>query len=214
MTRAFDPGRETLLRKALRPVLVVALAGALAACGGGGGDGSTGTPTGKSFSGVVTQYDGQGLVVDGILIDTSSLSGLPANLQVGSQVEVDGVMDNGVIMATRLDLDDDSSDDYPDGIRNEIKGRITAITGPAMFSVEGVPVDATGAAVLASGLTMGSLVEVHGILVDGVMVADKVELEDDGSDDDSDDDHDDDSDDGDDDHDDDGEDDDDRDDDH
>lgn len=59
----------------------------------------------------------------------------------------------------------------------EIEGIITDFTSSAKFSVNGQPVDASGATVPA-GLKKGDRVEVEGRLVNGVLVAKKVELED------------------------------------
>ncbi len=59
----------------------------------------------------------------------------------------------------------------------EIEGTITAFTSSSKFSVNGQPVDASGASVPA-GLKLGDHVEVEGSLVNGVLVAKKVELED------------------------------------
>ena len=181
----------------LRTASAILATAALMACTGGGSD-DTASTTAKPFSGVVTQYGGGVLTIDGIAVDTSKLGSVPAGLSVGTRVELEGTLDNGVIRATRLELDDDRSDDVPDGIRNELKGTITAMSSPTSFSVNGVPVDATGAAALPSGLKVGSLVEVYGILVNGVMQASRVGLEtndgagddrdDDGTDDDRDDD--------------------------
>jgi hypothetical protein len=59
----------------------------------------------------------------------------------------------------------------------EVEGTITAFTSSAKFSVNGQPVDASGATVPA-GLKLGDRVEVEGKLVAGVLVAKKVALED------------------------------------
>jgi len=59
----------------------------------------------------------------------------------------------------------------------EVKGTITDFTSPAKFSVNGLPIDASNIAPLA-GLKLGDRVEVEGRLVKGVLVAKKVELED------------------------------------
>jgi hypothetical protein len=59
----------------------------------------------------------------------------------------------------------------------EVEGTITAFTSSAKFSVNGLPVDASAATVPA-GLKLGDRVEVEGKLVAGVLVAKKVELED------------------------------------
>jgi Domain of unknown function (DUF5666) len=59
----------------------------------------------------------------------------------------------------------------------EVEGTITAFTSSAKFSVNGLPVDASGATVPA-GLKLGDRVEVEGKLVAGVLVAKKVALDD------------------------------------
>lgn len=59
----------------------------------------------------------------------------------------------------------------------EVEGMITDFTSSAKFSVNGQPVDASGATVPA-GLKLGSRVEVEGSLVNGVLVAKKVQLKD------------------------------------
>ena len=59
----------------------------------------------------------------------------------------------------------------------KVEGTITAVISISQLSVNGLPVDASGAAVPA-GLKRGDLVEVEGALVNGVLVAKKVKLED------------------------------------
>lgn len=59
----------------------------------------------------------------------------------------------------------------------EVEGMVTDFTSSARFSVNGQPVDASGTAVPA-GLKLGSRVEVEGSLVNGVLVAKKVQLKD------------------------------------
>ena len=59
----------------------------------------------------------------------------------------------------------------------KVEGTITAFTSISQFSVNGLTVDASGAEVPA-GLKPGDRVEVEGKLVKGVLVAKKVELED------------------------------------
>ena len=58
----------------------------------------------------------------------------------------------------------------------EVEGTITAFPSSSQFSVNGLAVDATGAAV-PPGLKRGDRVEVEGKLVKGVLVAQKVALE-------------------------------------
>ena len=59
----------------------------------------------------------------------------------------------------------------------KVEGTITAFTSSSQFSVNGLAVNASGATV-PPGLKRGDLVEVEGALVNGVLVAKKVELED------------------------------------
>lgn len=62
----------------------------------------------------------------------------------------------------------------------ELEGRVTAFVSPSSFSIDGVPVDATGASFPGgtAGLVVGALVEAEGSLRGGVLVARTVQLED------------------------------------
>lgn len=60
---------------------------------------------------------------------------------------------------------------------SEVKGTITAFTSATLFSVNGLPINASGASVPA-GLKLGDRVEVEGSLVKGVLMAKKVQLDD------------------------------------
>jgi hypothetical protein len=61
----------------------------------------------------------------------------------------------------------------------EVEGIITAFTSSSVFSVNGLPVDASTATFEGSktGVVLGARVEVEGSVVNGVLVAKKVELE-------------------------------------
>jgi hypothetical protein len=65
----------------------------------------------------------------------------------------------------------------------EIEGTITASTFEVdkKFSVNGIPVDATNASFQkgTAGIVLGARVEVHGMAVDGVIIASRVNVEDD-----------------------------------
>lgn len=63
------------------------------------------------------------------------------------------------------------------GIDTDIEGYVTRIDGPRRFVVAGVVVDASNARRFPAGLAVGSVVEVEGRLIDGVVVAREVELE-------------------------------------
>jgi hypothetical protein len=68
----------------------------------------------------------------------------------------------------------------------DIHGVVTAITTPSQFSLNGVPVDASRARFPdgSAGVVLGARLEVEGRLVDGVLVAAKVEIDDGQADDD------------------------------
>ncbi len=154
------------------------LTAVLTACGGGGGDDDTGSPQGYSFSGTVTAIEGPGSIrVGNVLVAASQL---PAGLQVGSQVEIEGLLDNGVVQARSVRLDDSpgSSSSSSSGVVDEIEGRITAFSSNISFTVGGIPVDASGSSAVPSGLGVGAYVEVYGLLVDGVMRATFVKRDD------------------------------------
>jgi hypothetical protein len=65
-----------------------------------------------------------------------------------------------------------------------LEGRISAFTSATSFSVNGTPVDASGATIVGTGLALGSRVEVDGTLSGGVLVASRVQVEDEDDDDD------------------------------
>jgi Domain of unknown function (DUF5666) len=58
------------------------------------------------------------------------------------------------------------------------KGTVTAYDSPQSFSVDGIPVDASGSSASPQGLGTGSRVEIHGAMVNGTLQASKVELDD------------------------------------
>lgn len=115
--------------------------------------------------------------VDGISVDATAV---PMTLAVGDLVEIHGDFVNGVLLARRIELEDDEDDDEDD---DELEGRVTAFTSPTSFSVNGIPVDATA---VPTTLAVGDEVEIHGAIVNGVLVASRIELEDDDDDDDED----------------------------
>ena len=60
------------------------------------------------------------------------------------------------------------------------KGTVTAFSGPTSFSVDGIPVDASGSNATPEGIRKGTRVEIQGQgdMVDGHLVARRVELDD------------------------------------
>ena len=157
------------------------LSAALVACGGGSSDGAddsagSGDAQAKEFRGTVTEVSGPTTFsVEGIAVDASS-AGVPSNLAVGTEVKVDGVMSNGVINATKVEFEGNASND--DSRRpNRIEGRVTAFTSLADFAVDGIPVNASGAERVRGTVAVGAFVDVRGIVVNGVLVANRVTVE-------------------------------------
>lgn len=145
---------------------------ALTACGGGG---SSTTTTDKSYKGTVTSVSSPtSFSVDGIPVDASAANAKAQGVTTGSRVEIQGQMVNGTIQAQRVEFDDDSATDDSKSDPNELDGRVTSYTSPTSFSVDGIPVDASAAPMT---LTVGTHVEIHGTVTNGVMVASSVKLE-------------------------------------
>lgn len=69
-------------------------------------------------------------------------------------------------------------DDSSTASGRSLTGTVTAYDSPQSFSVDGIPVDASGTSTLPQGMTTGSRVEVHGEMVNGTLQASKVELDD------------------------------------
>ena len=87
----------------------------------------------------------------------------------------------GQWVATRLSTSsvggDGGSGQRADRSEAELEGYITAFASAASFSVNGVPVDASGVASLPPGLAAGVRVEVEGRFEAGRLIARKVEIE-------------------------------------
>ncbi len=105
-------------------------------------------------------------------------SDVPAGLANGQIVRVllQTTQVNGAWVATRVR----SGLRLPDGHRDaHVEGAITSFTSSTVFSVNGLAVDASRAAFPdgTAGIVMGARVEVSGAVVNGVLVASKVEIE-------------------------------------
>lgn len=86
---------------------------------------------------------------------------------------------SGVYPVTRIRKPEDSFSGFSGDV--EFKGTITAFTSSASFSVNDLPVDASGAAFPegTGGIVAGAFVEIKGALVNGVVVATRVKPDDD-----------------------------------
>jgi hypothetical protein len=133
-----------------------------------------------ALRGFVTAIDtsAKTLNIGNALIDVSGIS-VPSGLAVGSlvRVKLQTTQVNGAWVATDIRPGMRRPND---GDRAEVEGTITDFTSPTSFSVDGLPVDASSAQFPdgTAGLAKGARVEVEGAIVNGVLVASKVELED------------------------------------
>ncbi|WP_342131772.1 DUF5666 domain-containing protein [Hydrogenophaga sp. OTU3427] len=78
--------------------------------------------------------------VNGVPVDASAVSGLPAGLGVGVQVEVKGKLSSGVLLASKVQLEDGDDREF------EVKGSIAALnTSAQTFEIRGVAIDYSSA---------------------------------------------------------------------
>ena len=124
--------------------------------------------------------------IGGALIDFSGIApaDLPQNFANGMRVRArlqtarNGA---GAWVAIAIRAEEREMEDENEA---EVRGIITEFTSPASFSVDGLKVDAGNAAFPdgTAGIKLGANVEVEGAIVNGVLVAAKVELEDENED--------------------------------
>lgn len=136
--------------------------------------------TAFKLQGKISNLSSTTFQIGGLTISLDSSVDIPANL----------TLVNGLLVRVRLDSNPLTSTatrkatkiraieaEVEDRDEAEVEGMITAFTSSAKFSVNGQPVDASGATVPA-GLKAGNRVEVEGSLVNGVLLAKKVQLKD------------------------------------
>jgi hypothetical protein len=133
--------------------------------------------------GIVANLDSAAktLMIGGALIDFSGIAAadLPAGLANGLRVRVRlQTVKNGAgaWVAISIRAEEREMEDQDEA---EVRGTITDFTSTASFSVNGLPVDASKADFPdgTAGIVLGAMVEVEGAVVDGVLVATKVALE-------------------------------------
>ena len=132
--------------------------------------------------GKVTNYDGTAKTfkLGGELISFASVVNVPPTLANGRIVRVQLLTAQvaAAWVATRIGL---GVRGPAEGISDaHVEGAITAFTSTAAFEVNGLKVDATSAAFPdgTTGIVLGARVEVTGTITNGVLVANKVELDD------------------------------------
>ncbi len=126
----------------------------------------------RGAAGVTVEVDASGKV---------QYKDLPGGLADGSFVEVKGTCPNiicSTITASRIEGESEGFDDDEGDV--EIEGFITRYVDDSDFDVDGLPVDASSAEIKSSvPLSVDLRVEVEGTVVNNVLVASKVELEND-----------------------------------
>ena len=114
-------------------------------------------------------------------ISYASLNPQPTNLAVNQWVRVKLATTPAADGSwTALSLKTNERKLSEDHAEAEVKGNITAWTSATSFSVNDIPVDASGASFPdgQSGVVLGAQVEIKGSVVNGVLVATSVQLED------------------------------------
>ena len=132
--------------------------------------------------GVVANLDttAKTFMIGGALIDFSGVTNPPSTLANGQNVRVrlqTAKNSAGAWVAIAIQAEEREMEDQDEA---EVRGTITDFTSTTSFSVNGLPVDASKAKFPdgTAGIQKGAQVEVEGAIVNGVLVATKVELED------------------------------------
>lgn len=131
--------------------------------------------------GTITAFDAiaRTLAIGPTAIDFSTTTNVPTDLAVGKLVVVRLATTpaSGVWTATAIADGQRLLQDHDEA---HLRGVVSAFTSATQFSVDGNPVDASNAMFPdgESGVVLGATVEVEGQLVNGTVVARKVEVED------------------------------------
>ena len=131
--------------------------------------------------GTITTLDATAktLAIGPTLVDFSTTANVPTDLAVGKLVAIRLATTpvNGVWTATAIADGQRLAHDHDVA---HLRGVISAFTSTTQFSVDGNPVDATNATFPdgQSGIVLGASVEVEGALVNGVVIAKVVGVED------------------------------------
>lgn len=128
------------------------------------------------LEGLVTQINSaRSFVVNGVTVDASAVSDFPAGVAVSVPVEVKGRLDNGVLVARQVEVEDDDDREF------EIKGNIAALDTTAQtFQIRGMLIDYSNATFdngTASNLSADVRVEIKGQLNASGTVVQATEVE-------------------------------------
>ncbi len=131
--------------------------------------------------GAVTSFTSKSnFVVQGVTVNASNVTSLPASLAVGTYLEIKGNMTNGVLVATSVQstTSRSSSGDDTSGSNYEIYGTVSNYVSLADFYIGGVRVNASGARFEhGRAISNGRFVEAKGSTsASGIFIATKVEM--------------------------------------
>ena len=136
-----------------------------------------GASTEVERKGTVSALSGATFTLGTINVDAASATMDPTDLVLadGQFVEVEGTLDGGTIVATKVQLEDNSFDDNVAKV--SLEGAITSFNSIADFVVNTQAVDASSAVLTPTTLVLEDMVvvEVEGPIVNGVLQAYKVE---------------------------------------
>lgn len=129
--------------------------------------------------GVVDQWDGvASFQIRDLTVNYSNEVSVPADFAEGRYVEVKGKTADGITLtATKIELEDDGVGAVAEGARVEVEGYITAGNAD-LFTVRGqqVQTDASTRYEGSGSLSVNTLVEVEGLVTNGILMATKVEF--------------------------------------
>ena len=136
---------------------------------------------------VVLDADGNitGVIVNGVEVSIEALTKLKGTIEVGVRVRVEGIFDDGALLAAEVKArgrgeDDEEDEDERDQV--EIEATVDALVTDAGGNVTGVIVNGVEVSIEAladieGALEVGAEVKIEGTVRDGVLVATKVKLE-------------------------------------
>ena len=132
------------------------------------------------FKGIVTGLAGTEFMLGAYVVDFSgaNLAEVPGGtLAEGMFVEVHGSIADGVIIADRIEEEDEIAGRFDDDDEVRVHGTVTNFVSIAMFEVNGVTVDGSGALLRPSDLVVanGAVVQVEGDWVAETLLARKIE---------------------------------------
>ena len=129
--------------------------------------------------GRVTALSGNQFMLGDVSVDASEAALEDfggATLSEGQLVEVRGTLTEGVLTATRIELDESVGNRFAEGAAVQVQGAITGYQSPASFRVGGVDVDASAATLQPAGLVLGNgaVVQINGVWEQGRLVASRI----------------------------------------